>query len=88
MKKLTEFYSSMISDTHIEDEKVCFKIFVEDMILILDKKFEVINICIEIFLLLSYLTNQNEIFKTILDKSPNFVNILQKIINTYSVKLF
>jgi hypothetical protein len=89
LKKLTEFYSSILSDSNQEEDSIVYyKIFVEDMVLILDQKYEIINICIEIFLLLSYLTNQNEEFKKILEKSESFMNVLHKIINTYSVNYY
>jgi hypothetical protein len=60
--------------------------FIEDMVQILDTKCDVINTCIEIFLLLSYLTNQNAIFKQLLETSESFMKIMQKVINTYAVK--
>ena len=56
------------------------------MINILNVKSENANICIEILLLLSYLANQNETFKRLLESNKNFMQIIQKIIGTYSVK--
>lgn len=69
----------------MEDVNTYYKIFVDDMVLILSKKSESVNICIEIFLLLSYLTGQEEVFKRILESSKDFMVILQKIISLYSV---
>lgn len=87
MKKVVEFYSSVISEDNVQDPKKYYKIFVEDMILILDKKSDVVNICIEIFLLISYLTGQDEVFKSVLESSKDFMHIMQKIINNYSVRI-
>ena len=62
--------------------------FLEDLITILDTKFDVINICIEIFLMLSYIANQNLYFKSLLEKSESFMKVMQKIISLYSVNYF
>lgn len=88
MQNSAEFYATLseVKDNgSILDPLPYYKMLVEQLIGLLDKKYEVINTCIEIFLLLSYLSNQNEVFKNILEKSDKFMKIIQKIINTYAV---
>jgi hypothetical protein len=93
--KLSEFYGTLYDD--LENLKITCsneeslnrysKMFLDDLITILDTKFDVINICIEIFLLLSYIANQNLYFKSLLEKSESFMKVMQKIITLYAVKL-
>jgi hypothetical protein len=72
-------------DAETESVDVYYGAFVDDMVKLLEAKQGTINICIETFLLLSYLANQNDIFKKKLEKKENFINVLQKIIALYSV---
>ncbi len=61
-------------------------LYVADLIFLLENKIDSINLCVEILLLLSYLTNQDEDFKKILETSELFMKTIQKIISIYSVK--
>lgn len=60
--------------------------FFEDMInSLIEKKKDAVNIVIETLLLISYLTNQNEMMKTVLENNSNFMKIIQSLILHYSV---
>lgn len=81
LKKLNEFFCLVLED----DNADYVRNFVNDLISLLDAKYEAINISIEIFLFLSFLCNQeNENFKKQLQKSDKFGKILQKIISYHS----
>lgn len=87
LQKLVEFYATLMGTDDTSNPKLFYKMLIEDLVLILETKLEVINVCIEVFLLLSYLANQNEDFKATLEKSDNFMKVMQKIINLYAVKI-
>jgi hypothetical protein len=72
-------------DSETTKPEIIYQVFLDDMVRLLEAKQGVINICIETFLLLSYLANQNDIFKRKLEKDENFIKVLQKIISIYSV---
>ena len=62
--------------------------FVDKIVNILTEKHEDIEIAIEILLFISYITNQDQNMKIILEKNIGFFIILKKIINSNSVKYF
>jgi hypothetical protein len=84
LEKLAEFYSTLL-DSETTNPEIIFQVFIDDIVNLLEAKAGVINICIETFLLLSYLANQNDLFKKKIEKNENFIKILQKIILQYSV---
>jgi hypothetical protein len=64
-----------------------YKIFLDDLIKIMDCRYDRVEICKEIFLLLSYLSEQDSKFKIILQSNQYLMKIIQKIINEYSVNI-
>ncbi len=85
IEKILEFYSALTGDENTQNPQVFYKMFLEDLINALNVKLEFINICMEILLLLSYIANQNDQFKCLIEKSEPFLKILQTIIKTYEV---
>jgi len=80
--KIQEFYKTLYGQSN---EKVKYLgLYVADLVHLLESKVDSINLCVEILLLLSYLTNQDEDFKKILETSDTFMKTIQKIITTYS----
>ncbi len=51
------------------------------------KKYEEIEVSIDILLFISYIANQDEIIKTILEKNQSFFVVLKKIINMNTVNI-
>lgn len=82
--KIQEFYKTLYGQ--INEKTKFLGLYVADLIFLLENKLESINLCVEILLLLSYLTNQDEDFKKILETSELFMKTIQKIISIYSVK--
>jgi hypothetical protein len=64
------------------------KIILDEFNNLLTKKLDNINICIEILLLLSYLSNQNEAFKNILEKNQTFLKLIHSVIELYTVTIY
>jgi hypothetical protein len=82
--KIQEFYKTLYGQ--INEKTKFMGLYVADLIFLLENKIDSINLCVEILLLLSYLTNQDEDFKKILETSELFMKTIQKIISIYSVK--
>jgi hypothetical protein len=86
MLKTEEFYKALYEkDINIKEDVL--KILLDEFNDLLTKKIENINICIEILLLLSYLSNQNEAFKIILEKNQTFLKLIHSVIKLYTVNL-
>jgi hypothetical protein len=87
MLKTEEFYKALYEkDINIKEDVL--KILLDEFNDLLTKKIENINICIEILLLLSYLSNQNENFKIILEKNQTFLKLIHSVIKLYTVILY
>ena len=82
--KIQEFYKTLYGQ--INEKTKFMGLYIADLIFLLENKIDSINLCVEILLLLSYLTNQDEDFKKILETSELFMKTIQKIISIYSVK--
>lgn len=75
-----------VNEKHVE---IIYESFLKNLINYLTKKNEDIEIAIEIFLFVSFITNQNELMKFILKKNEEFFIVLKKIVDSnISVNLF
>lgn len=68
----------------INTELNVFNLFVNDMIILIDKQINNCDICVEVLLLICFLTTQgNGEFKIELENSPNFIKIISKLTQLY-----
>ena len=83
--KLVEFYELILgNDEKIVKELNIYNLFVNDMIILIDKQIANCDICVEILLLICYLTNQGNCeFKHELENCPNFIRLISKLTQFY-----
>lgn len=85
-----------LTNLKLEDKKakfllrqhIVYKNFLDNLIEFLIKKYEDIDIAIEVLLFVSYLTNQDEKMKNILEQNEGFFKVLKKIVEMNSVISF
>jgi len=82
---MKEFYSAINENKDLKETSAFLKILINELTEILNCKCETPNICIEVFLLISYISNESEEFKKELEKHTSFMQNMQKIITIYSV---
>ena len=83
--KLVEFYEMLLhDDTNKLDEINVYQLFINDMIVLIDKNINCCEISVEILLLICYLTGQgNKEFKFELEKSESFISLISKLTYLY-----
>ncbi len=83
--KLLEFYDLILGCSDKSNQEVnIYKLFVNDMIILIDKQISNCDICVEILLLICYLTNQgNYEFKFELENCQNFIKLIYKLTQYY-----
>jgi len=84
------FTKDNIENNNVEGDNkkiIYLKCFLDYLVNFLIQKYEEIEVAIEILLFISFIANQDEIMKTILEKNKDFFLILNEIININSVKL-
>lgn len=74
-----------VENINKEKKQIFYKSLLDNLVNFLVQKYEEIEVAIDILLFISYLANQDEIIKTILEKNQSFFVVLKKIINLNTV---
>lgn len=72
------------NNTNNFQELNIYSLFLNDMILLIDTQIENSDVCVEVLLLICYLTSQgNNEFKHELENNSNFIKIISKLTQFY-----